>query len=251
MFFQQPMFYHLANEESNDLFEYMKMIPLGYYGAQTLLLSSDMVSVLMQAKKLLTYRTCSYVQHVILANGNDVLSIITVDGVDSTFKNSVSKTGCCAVPAAAPHICQHLELCLHHEEPYSAVLGHFSVCDTWLRVCSHFETLIVITIIVIIIIPLHGLVLLYFGFLSIKTQESNVRVKASSKKWQRSDLLSFSPHSPDQKSISLSSSLPLPVPLYCILGPLKSLWSILVNKSLASPPPSKFNFINSLKSVTL
>lgn len=53
--------YHLANEEPNDLFKYMKMVPLGYYGAQTLLLPSDMVSVLMQAKQLLTYRTCSYV----------------------------------------------------------------------------------------------------------------------------------------------------------------------------------------------
>lgn len=103
MFFLQ-LPYHLANEEPNDLFKYMKMVPLGYCGAQTLLLPSDMVSVLMQAKQLLTSRTCSYVQHVVLANGNDVLSIITVDGVDSTFKHSVSKTGCCAVAAVAAHI---------------------------------------------------------------------------------------------------------------------------------------------------
>lgn len=148
MFFQQ-LPYHLANEEPNDLYKYMKMVPLGYCGAQTLLLPSDMVSVLMQAKKLLTYRTCSYVQHVVLANGNDVLSLITVDGVDSLLLKTVSVRQDAVLYQQQPHTSvsciscvpqEHLELCLHGEEPYGAALHHFSVCDTWLRVCNHFQT---------------------------------------------------------------------------------------------------------------
>lgn len=78
------------------------MVLLGYYGAQTLLLPSDSVSVLMPSKALLTYRTHSCVQHAVLANGDAVLSVITVDGIASTFKNSYCKTGCRVLPAAAP-----------------------------------------------------------------------------------------------------------------------------------------------------
>lgn len=109
MFFQQ-LPYHLANEDPNYMFTYMKMVPLGYYRAQTLLLPSDMVSVLMQAKKQLTYRTCSYVQHVVLANGNEVLSLITVDGVDSTFKNSVRML--CCTSSSCTHLLAASLACL-------------------------------------------------------------------------------------------------------------------------------------------
>lgn len=74
LFRQLP--YHLASEELNNLFKYVRMVLLGYYGAQILLLPSDSVSVLMLSKALLTYRTHSCVQHAVLANGDAVLLLL-------------------------------------------------------------------------------------------------------------------------------------------------------------------------------